>query len=83
MSYGRDNLQSHFEADFNLVIDILVNSSIVISLYLLIRIYNVGILLALSCQLFYGDEDVAQIEVTKVVNSWNVEYRSMLLLLKF
>ena len=32
-----------------------------------------SILLALSCQLFYySDEDVAQIELTKVVNSWNV-----------
>ncbi len=32
-----------------------------------------SILLTLSCQLFYyGDQEVAQIEVTKVVNSWNV-----------
>ena len=32
-----------------------------------------SILLALSCQLFYySDDEVAQVEVTKVVNSWNV-----------
>ena len=32
-----------------------------------------SILLTLSCQMFYySDDKVAQVEVTKVVNSWNV-----------